>query len=239
MPACVEGFEDGYGFRVIEVPKGRIVVFSDIGCPWAHVAVFRLHRTRAKLDLEGEVVFEHRSFPLELLNERPTPRKILDAEIPVAGALEPDAGWQMWRGPDYQYPVTTLLALEAVHAAAAQSDVAAEQLDRALRVAFFGASQTISMRHVVLSVAATCDAVDAGALAGALDDGRFRRALMHDYKRARSSEVESSPHVFVAGADAANPGIEMHWEGEHGEGFPVVDKDEPSVYEDLMTRAAN
>src|SRR5918992_2402299 len=77
---------------MIEVPKGRVVVFSDVGCPWAHLAVFRLHRTRAMLGLEGEVTFEHRSFPLELFNERPTPRKVLDAEIPVAGALEPDAG---------------------------------------------------------------------------------------------------------------------------------------------------
>jgi predicted DsbA family dithiol-disulfide isomerase len=223
---------------MIEVPKGRVVVFSDVGCPWAHLAVFRLHRTRAMLGLEGEVTFEHRSFPLELFNERPTPRKVLDAEIPVAGALEPDAGWQVWRRPDYQYPVTTLPALEAVHAAALQSDAATEQLDRALRVAFFGRSEIISMRHVILKVAEECDRVDAVELAAALDDGRCRSKLMADYRTARSAEVEGSPHVFVTGTDAANPGIEMHWHREHGTGFPVVDKEDPSVYEDLLTRAA-
>ena len=222
---------------MIEVPPGRIVVYSDIGCPWAHLAVFRLHRARSMLGLEKEVVLEHRSFPLELFNERPTPRKTLDAEIPVAGALEPDAGWQVWRKPDYQYPVTMLPALEAVHAARAQSDGAGEELDRALRVAFFGRSETVSMRHVILSVAGSCDSVDVDELATALDDGRFRRALMDDYENAQSAEVQGSPHVFVPGENAHNPGIEMHWEGEHGGGFPVIDKDDPSVYEDLVERA--
>ncbi|HEY7875283.1 MAG TPA: DsbA family protein [Actinomycetota bacterium] len=222
----------------MDVPRGRVVVYSDIGCPWAHVAVFRLHKTRAMLGLDDEVVFEHRSFPLELFNERPTPRKVLDAEIPVAGALEPEAGWQMWRGPDYHYPVTMLPALEAVHAARAQSERAAEQLDRALRVAFFGASEIVSMRHVILGVAKTCDQVDGDALADALDSGRFRRALMDDYEKAQSDEVNGSPHVFVNGEDAHNPGIQMHWEGDHGKGFPVVDKDDPSIYQDLLERAA-
>lgn len=222
---------------MFEVPRGRVVVFSDIGCPWAHVAVFRLHRARSLLGLENAIAFEHRSFPLELFNERPTPRQTLDAEIPVAGALEPDAGWQMWRRPDYHYPVTMLPALEAIHAARAQSDAAAEQLDRALRVAFFGASEIVSMRHVILSVAASCDAVDVDELGAALDDGRCRRSLMDDYETAESSDVKESPHVFVAGADAHNPGVEMHWEGEHGKGFPVVDKDNPSIYEELIQRA--
>jgi predicted DsbA family dithiol-disulfide isomerase len=223
---------------MIEVPKGRVVVFSDVGCPWAHLAVFRLHRARSMLGLEGAVTFEHRSFPLELFNERPTPRKTLDAEIPVAGALEPEAGWQVWRRPDYEYPVTTLLALEAVHAARLQSDEAQEQLDRALRVAFFGKSEVISLRHVILDVARTCDSVHADELAVALDEGRCRSSVMHDFRSAQSSDVQGSPHVFVAGADAPNPGIDMHWHKDHGTGFPVVDKDDPSVYEDLLTRAA-
>lgn len=230
--------EDGYGFAMIEVPEGRVVVFSDIGCPWAHVAVFRLLENRAAMGLDGEIAIEHRAFPLELFNERPTSKKTLDAEIPVAGALEPDAGWQMWRRPDYQYPVTTLPALEAVRAARAQSDAASEELDRALRVAFFGEGETISMRHVILSVARSCKGVDAAEIAAALDDGRWRRSVTDDYERAQADDVNGSPHVFVAGADAHNPGIDMHWEGEHGKGFPVVDKDDPSVYEDLLARAA-
>jgi hypothetical protein len=30
----------------------------------------------------------------------------------------------------------------------------------------------------------------------------------------------------------------MHWEGDHGKGFPVINKDDPSVYEDLLGRAS-
>ena len=227
----------GYGNAMMDVPKGRVVVFSDVACPWAHVAVYRLHEKRRRMGLEAEVTFEHRAFPLELFNERPTPKTTLDAEIPVAGALEPDAGWQMWRRPDYQYPVTTLLALEAVRAARAQSVAASEQLDRALRVAFFGHGETISMRHVILSVARTCGELDGEELAAALDEGRWRRAVMDDYERAQSDDFNGSPHVYVPGAGAHNPGIEMHWEGDHGKGFPMVDADDPKVYDALLRSA--
>jgi hypothetical protein len=55
--------------------------------------VYRLHRFRRSLDLDGRVGFDMRAFPLELLNSQPTPKHTLDAEIPVVGALEPDAGW--------------------------------------------------------------------------------------------------------------------------------------------------
>jgi len=38
---------------MVEVAPGTIVVFSDIGCPWAHVAVWRLHDARRRLGLDG------------------------------------------------------------------------------------------------------------------------------------------------------------------------------------------
>ncbi len=224
---------------VFDIPAGRIVVFADIGCPWAHVAVHRLHETRARLGLEGRVVFDMHAFPLEVVNGQPTPKKILDAEIPVAGALEPDAGWQMWQRPEHEYPVTTLPALEAVHAAKEQGLKVSEGLDRALRRGFFGASRNVSMRHEILEVAQTVDGLDVRALAAALDDGRARAALAEDRTVAESDEVKGSPHVFLPGGESAhNPGIEMHWEGKHGEGFPVVDKDDPTVYERLLAAAA-
>lgn len=225
---------------MFEVSPGTIIVFSDIGCPWAHLAVYRLHATRARLGLEGEVTFEHRSFPLELFNDRPTPKLIVGAEIPVVGGLDPSAGWQMWQRPDAEWPVTTLPALEAVHAAKDQSLRASERLDRALRVAFFGQSRTISMRHEILAVARDCHGVDARALEEALDDGRARARVLADYDAARSSQVKGSPHLFFPdGTDLHNPGIEMSWAGPHGRSFPVVHKDDPAVYEDLVRRATN
>lgn len=221
---------------------GAITIYSDIACPWAHVAVARLHRVRAELGLEGQVEFDHRAFPLEVFNERPTPRKVLDAEIPVAGALEPAAGWQMWQGPADTWPVTTLPALEAVQAAKSVcAPGASEKLDRALRVAFFGQSRCISLRHVILDVArAVLGAAEADTLREALDSGAARSAVLDQCETARTSDaVQGSPHLFLAdGTNAHNPGIKMHWVGEHGVGFPVVDEDDPDVYKSLLEAAA-
>ncbi|HEX2295010.1 MAG TPA: DsbA family protein [Actinomycetota bacterium] len=225
---------------MFEIPPGHVVVFADIGCPWAHVAVHRLHETRAAMGLEDRVVFDLHAFPLEVVNGRPTPKKTLDAEIPVAGALEPEAGWQMWQRPDHEYPVTMLPALEAVHAAKEQGPKVAEGLDRALRRGFFGASRNVSMRHEILDVAATVPGLDVDRLARALDEGRARPMLAADREIASTDEVDGSPHVFLPnGASMHNPGIEMHWEGPHGEGFPVVDSDDPGVYERLLAAAAS
>jgi predicted DsbA family dithiol-disulfide isomerase len=225
---------------VIRVDPGTVVVFSDLACPWAHLAVHRLHRTRRRLGLEGRVALVHRAFPLELINGRPTPKRILEAEMPVAGGLDPAAGWQTWARPDWEWPVTTLPALEAVRAAELQSLTAAEELDVALRRAFFAESRCISMRPVILEVAAGCAHVDAGALAACLDEGRARRAVMEDLEVARGDRVEGSPHLFLADGTAVfNPGVRVRWEGEHGRGFPVVEADDPGVYDDLLQRAAD
>lgn len=219
-------------------PRGTIIVWSDPGCPWAHVAVARLHRFRAELGLEDEVQFDHRVFALELLNERPTPKRILDAEVPVAGGLEPGAGWAMWQAPEWSYPVTTLLPMEAVQAAKAQSFQASEQLDRALRVAFYAESRCISLLPVILDVAERCPAVDAGSLAKALHEGVARGSVMDQAAEAATDAIEGSPHLVLPdGTDVHNPGIRLHWEGEKGRGFPVVDADDPSVYEDILRRS--
>ncbi|HEY3239007.1 MAG TPA: dithiol-disulfide isomerase, partial [Acidimicrobiia bacterium] len=77
------------GARGVPVTAGTIVFWSDIACPWATAAVHHLHATRARLGLEGAVTLDHRAFPLELLNSRPTPKAIVDAEVPVVGAIAP------------------------------------------------------------------------------------------------------------------------------------------------------
>jgi predicted DsbA family dithiol-disulfide isomerase len=218
----------------MEVAPGTVVVWSDIACPWATLAVHRLLTTRSRLGLDGRVRLDHRPFPLELFNQRPTPRRVLAAEVPVVGALAPDFGWQLWQRPESEWPVTTLPALEAVQAAKEQGLDASEQLDHGLRRAVFAESRCISLRHVILDVAEQCPAVDAGTLGKALDEGRARQALF-----ARDDAVQGSPHLFLPdGTDAHNPGIGMHWEGDHGRGFPVVDADDPSVYENLLRGAA-
>jgi predicted DsbA family dithiol-disulfide isomerase len=220
------------------VEPGTIVVWSDLTCPWATAAVHRLHQARARMGLVGRVVLDHRVFPLELVNSRPTPRRILEAEVPVVGALAPDFGWQLWPGDPSAFPSTVLLALEAVQAAKEQSLAAGEELDLALRRAFFAEGRPIQTRHVVLEVAAACPVVDRVAMEEALDDGRGRRAVIADWRAYQDAGVRGSPHLFLPdGTDAANPGVTMRWEGEKPGGFPVVERHDPSVYEDLLSRA--
>lgn len=224
---------------MIDVEPGTIVLFADLGCPWAHLAVHRMHATRSKLGLDDTIVFDVRAFPLEVFNSQPTPKLTLEAEVSVVGTLDPSAGWQIWQGRDHEYPVTMLPPMEAVEAAKEQGPRASEELDRALRAAFFGESRTISMRHVIEEVAEACLHVETSKLMAAFDDGRAREAVMQQARRADGDEVKGSPHLFLAdGTNLHNPGIDMHWEGEHGKGFPVVERDHSAIYEDLLRRAA-
>jgi predicted DsbA family dithiol-disulfide isomerase len=225
---------------MLDVAPGTLVVYGDIACPWSHLCVHGLRKARTRLGLDDEVDLDLRGFPLELFNGRPTPKRTLDAELPVVGALDPSAGWQMWQRPDFEYPVTTLPALEAVQAAKEQGLRASENLGRALRYAFFAESRTVSVVPIILEVAKECDGVDADAVAKALDDGRARGMVTEQRDEAERIGTKGSPHVYAPdGSDVANPGIEKHWEGEEGEGFVGVDSYDPSVYEDLIKRAAS
>ena len=222
----------------MELPSGTIAVWSDIGCPWAHVAVHRLLAARERLGLDDAVRLEHLAFPLELFNDRATPKQRVDAEMAVLGSHEPDAGWNRWTARDSEWPVTMLPAMEAVRCAHLQGASAAERLDRALRLAFFRDSRCISLRHVILEVARTCDNVDADRLAADLDRGVARHRVIEEWQRAAIGDVEGSPHLFLPdGSSELNPGMKMHWEGEQFTGFPVVDNDDPSIYDDLLKRA--
>ena len=223
---------------MIRTDPGTIVIYADLGCPWAHLAVHRLHEARAQAGLTDRVLFDVRPFPLELFNEQPTPKPILDAETVTVGTVDPSAGWQLWQGAPHEYPVTTLPAMEAVEAAKEQGLKASEQLDRSLRHAFFGESCCISLRHVIREVAEGCSEVNADKLLDALDEGRARPVLMEHARVAATDQVKGSPHVFLPdGTDEHNPGIEMHWEGDHGKGFPVIDSFREEIYPELLQRA--
>ena len=220
-------------------PTGVLTVYSDIWCSFAHIAVHRLHTTRARLGLEDRVRLDLRAFPLELLNDAPSPRPGTDSEVARMASLEPDAGWQLWQAKDWLYPSTTLPALEAVLAAKEQSLHASEQLDLGLRRAFWAESRCISNRKVILDVAAATGAVGVAALTTALDDGRARADLADHARLSATDAITCSPHLFLPdGTDHANPGIEVGWQGAYGVGWPVIEGDDPKVYEDILLRAA-
>ena len=221
------------------VAPGTIVLFSDLIDPFAHIAVHRLLTARARHGLDDHVVIDHHVFPIELLNSAPGTRHGSDSEIPVLGALEPDAGWQLWQGPDYHYPSTVLLASEAVQAAKAQGLAAGEQLDRALRRAFWRDSRPIHLHHEILAIAATVDLINLPQLDTDLRSGAFRSRIFDDLDLVRTGAVAMSPHLFLPdGTDMTNPGMTVHWQGDWAKGFPVIDKDDPSIYDLILDRAA-
>jgi predicted DsbA family dithiol-disulfide isomerase len=223
---------------VLEVTPGTVQVWSDLGCPWSHVVVWRLHDARRRLGLEGRVAFDHHAFPLELFNSEPTPRRHVDLEAPVAATLAPRAGWQAW-DPDAAWPVTLLPPMEAVQAAKLQSLAAAEELDRGLRRAFFAESRCISLRHVILEVAAECPSLALDALAAAVDDGRARPMLRADWEIARTDAVRGSAHLFAPdGTNEQNPGITIGWRDGPGGGTYTIDADDPAAIDDFVRRAA-
>jgi len=220
----------------MQVAPNTIAIWSDLGCPWSHVVVWRLWDARRRLGLEDRFRFDHHAFPLELFNSEPTPRPEREAEGRLAADLAPRAGWEPWSAPDHAWPVTMLPPMEAVQAAKAQSPLASEQLDRALRRAFWSESRCISLRHVILEVAGDCDAVDVSALAEALDDGRARRALLEDWAVARTDEVRGSAHLFAPdGTNEQNPGMTLGWTADTG---VTVEADDPTAIEAFLRKAA-
>jgi len=225
---------------VITPAAGTIIVFSDLWCSFAHVAVHRLHETRSRLHLDDIVLFDHHAFPLELFNQAPSPRPGTDSEVGGIAHLEPEAGWRLWTAPDWSYPTSTIPALEAVQLVKDQSVQASETLDRALRRAFWRDNRCINNRHVIIDVAERTGRVDTGVLAAGLDDGRARHRISDDFTLARAARVVCSPHLYLPdGSDLANPGIDVTWNGDYGTGFPLLRGDDPGIYEQILRRAAD
>lgn len=210
-----------------------IAVVSDIACPWAHVAIHRLERERRQRGLDVELPLDHRAFPLEIINGRPTPKDVLDREIPLCEGLEPEAGWAQ-PGDPWAFPVSTLPALEAVQAAKEQGPAESAALDVALRRAMFAEWRCIAVFPIVFEVASEVDGLDVDRLRDEIRTGRPRAELWQDLDRL-AAEVPGSPtFVLPDGSMVHNPGVEL---GTDAEGSPTIERDEPGAIADLVTSA--
>lgn len=219
---------------------GALVLFSDVACPWATVVVLRLRRARAALGLDATLPILHLAHPIELLLDRVLARRVIDAEIPLCAAATPEFGWSLWQGRLDEYPVSTLLAAEAVQAARRQSEAAAEELDLALRTALFVESRCITMRHEVLRAAATSPGLDVERLAADLDAGVARAAVTRQARAARSGAASCTGYVVLPdGTGWCNPGVTTGWVGPRlPRGAPVLESDRADVYLELVASAA-
>jgi predicted DsbA family dithiol-disulfide isomerase len=219
-----------------KVEPGTIMIYSDLSCAFAHLCVHRLHEARDRLG--AEVRFVHRPYLIDELDDFPIPRHFVDLDGPLPAGLDLDGGWEVWSSMPDRWPISTQLAMEAVRAAELQGIVAHEQLDRALRRAFFEEHRSITLRGVILDVAEACQAVDVDELVATLDAGRVRAAFMADLHQGLRF-VKGSPHLFFADGYAVyNPGVSVSWFGRPGESYPTVELSDPGIHAALIERAA-
>lgn len=134
------------------VKPARIAFYSDPQCPYAYLTTYRLRKVLPEFGGQIEVV--PRCLSLEYVNRESTPKAILDGEAPLVLLTEPDIPYQPWHAPESTWPVTMWPAFEAIKCAERQGIAAANELDWEIRRAFFADSRCVSMRHVLLDLAA-------------------------------------------------------------------------------------
>ena len=214
---------------------GVVTVYADLVCPFASLVLHRLRSTRARLGLD--VQLDIRAFPLELVNRRPHALDLHEREKPAVRAVEPALDWRPWRGPRDAWPITTLLALEAVQAAKHPEVgglAASDEFDAALRRALYLDSRCIALLPVVLEVAEEVHDMDRGGLAAALQHGSARAELMGHAWLAEHGVVKGSPHVFTPdGREWLNAGFEV----DHDRHEVTVTNRDAGVYEEILRAA--
>ena len=172
----------------------QIEMYSDLHCPYGYLTAFRLRKLRD--EYKGKITILHRSLALEYINGRSTPKNIIEAETPILMLEELDIPYHPWHGPLTEWPVTMWPAFEAVKCAELQGPEAADELDWALRKAFFAESRCISMRHVLVELAEAVG-LDLVRFAEAFDSGVTKRQVLQDAQAGWDKlNVEGSP-TFV------------------------------------------
>lgn len=206
----------------------RIEIWSDIHCPWALVAVHRLRQARARLG--AEVTLVPRPWPLEWVNDRGTPRDIVTAETAVLASHEPDL-FNAYVSDSW--PSTFLPAFELVAAARrCQGPVMAEDVDYALRLAFFRDSVDVSiaagLRRALAIASGLNGSVDVDAIMATWTNSAVRADVAADFRDSQRLPIQGSPQIFWPdGSTTHNPGMTDHyWRGDLMR-FNSADPDEP------------
>jgi predicted DsbA family dithiol-disulfide isomerase len=134
------------------------------------VGAVRLHTLLP--EFAGRVKLKIRPYPLEILDNDPAPRDILEQEWWLAALQEPAAAFAPY--PQHDWPTTTLPAFDAAHASARQGNDALLRYDLAVRTAFFGRGRNIGRLEVLVEIARETG----------LDVARFERDVGHPSTRA-------------------------------------------------------
>ena len=209
-----------------------VTIWSDIHCPWATTVV---HRLRAARDAEfPEVVLDPRPWPLELINREGTPQKVVVEEVAVLASHEEEL---FSRYRNESWPSTFLPAFELVAAARRVYGLrAAEDVDYALRVAFFRDSVDVGIEDGLVRAleraASLNPAIDPAQVLAAWRNEPVRADVIADYERSKDLPIEGSPQVFWPdGSTTHNPGLTDH---EWVRGIPRLRSDDPAAPGNLL-----
>lgn len=215
------------------VPAGTqaLVVYSDLRCPWAHVAVHRLLAAAERRGVGSELLIDHRWFPLD---DEATPgdAEALDRKLGAIGAIEPDAGWTTWAGSGRTFPASSDRAAAWVQAAKAASPDASASLDRALRRALFAERADLTDDRVIEEIAVGLASLDLDAVRAELASGRPEAELERQREQSSTELVPASPTIVAAdGSSWTNPGIDFEADDA---GIPQIEHDDPAVYDEII-----
>jgi predicted DsbA family dithiol-disulfide isomerase len=177
---------------------GKLEVFADIWCPFAHVGLRAAMAVRTANGIDGSP-FVIRAWPLELVNGAPMDVRSTSAHIQdLREQVAPD----MFRGFDEEdFPSTSLPALALAHLAYDQAPSTGEAVSMALRDALFEEGRNIARREVLEEIADDYGMVLDGSLG---DEG-----VLDDWRRGRERGVKGSPHFFCHGSEAFCPSLDI------------------------------
>jgi len=204
-----------------------IEFWSDIQCPWSYVVSLRLRRALHASPRPLRVLWRY--WPLELVNQRATPRWLLEAERAILARCEPDA-FAPWRRDDY--PSTFLPAMALAAAARQQDPDFADTVDRAVREAFFLDQCNVAVLPELL-LTLERKGIVTDRLQDAFWSGRGWRELWNDWQESHSRAIQGSPHLFLVelGKNVHSPGLQ---EGTTPHGLPLVLQDDPAFVEEWL-----
>lgn len=182
----------------------HIAMYADLACPYAYIAAYRLRKLRD--DYRGRLIIEHKSLSLEYVNRQPTPKRVLDSECPLLMLAEPALPWEPWHAPLSEWPVTLWPAFEAVKCAERQEMALADELDWAIRTAFFAESRCISMRHVLFDLAEHVG-LDMVRFAQDFDSGQTKMLVVEEARAGwERLKVAGSPtFILPSGRQISDP----------------------------------
>ena len=159
-------------------------------------------------EFEGRLNLKWRAFPLEIINDRPAPRHIVDQEWPLIAVQEPLSPCRSW--PHDEYLRTTLRAYQAYASAYAQDPEKARVYDLNIRRGFFYEGRRVDEDAVLCEMAEEAGLDAAGVLAD-LESGAYEEGVMDDYREAmRLRDEEDMPMtsptlIFPSGEAVFNP----------------------------------